>query len=170
MLKVALCLHSQHLHNKLYSGHNMVLRSTRHNLSQLPTTCSERWSHSYSHNMSWLLTTCCGRPSTWATFTTDLQHVVEVSWTCCGPVVSRPKHPCCKPFVRSVVIDMSTLLVVVGAHNKLWRLMWLNCCEPVVSVHSVDHTMRQTPVARNYRLVAVPTLATLNVGDTYPDI
>ncbi len=40
-LKVGLCLHSQHLHNKLFSGHNRVLRSTHNNLSKLATTRCE---------------------------------------------------------------------------------------------------------------------------------
>ena len=30
-------------------------------------------------------------------------------------------------------------------------------------IHSVDHTMRQTPVARNYRLAAVPRMTCLAV-------
>ncbi len=95
-LKVGLCLHSQHLHNKLHSGHNRVLRSTHNNLSQLVTTCCESWSHSYSHNMAWLLTTCCGRPEhpsqqvhnmLWrSSVVVDLLWVVDLStllWTCC---------------------------------------------------------------------------------------
>ncbi len=96
------------------------------------TTCCESWSHSYSHNLCWQLTACWGRPehpsqqahnmlwSTWAPFTTGSQHVVKVA-SCCGPVVSRPKHP---------VVNMLWGVVVVHLSTLLWWLWGLTtCCE-----------------------------------------
>ncbi len=121
-LKVGICLHSQQVHNKLYSDHYKVLRSTYNNLSQLPTTCCESWSHSYSHNMSWLLTTCCaGRPEHPSQLL--LFSCCESTWApCCGLVVrscGRPEHHCC-----GFCEGPQHVAMVVVTH----------CCEHVVSV------------------------------------